>query len=701
MSSAAQKKTEPARRIAWVSYGLALACVAGFFFAKSATLEADAAMAGQLAKAETYFRKHPYLEPPPLLERRIPRAESEQLSRSFHEARERRSAPPIPARIQLREQTELDQIVARAASQVDGLPTRRWGVRASEPRAAAFMMHLFFHAGWLHLLGNLLLLVLLGYFLEDVWGSAVFGCVAIAAAAGAAGMFVLQNRGFDDPLIGISGLVAGLLGAFVARFGGTRAPVPYGVPILLGGLLLVLPVWLGLDWSIARGIGGPAVEVGAWRPAAWALAGGFLTGALVSLAIRVVGIAGSGGSAEVDAKTRRGGPGTQLERAMQERSAGRLDEAFNLLSGLLRRQPEHLDASLAFWDVANDLGRPGAAASAILRVVRDEIQRGDHANAVKHWLELAECGFDGDAEPALLIRIAALLREAGERQAAARALRNALLRADGASATTVASRVAREASELDPRTAREAAWRALGSADLDIPERQRLEALLAEIEPRLEPVDDGLSREASFEPEAAFSDADLTPPEPEVTESDPDEWNAPPGAIEVPAEPESRPAPIEVEDGVRRLEAILAVPTGFDSEGLLIEVEGAVPKRLRFDRIEAVSVAAVDGLSTKTVIVLDLVLNWISLTAEPLKVVRLRGDRFDPRRVVTGCAEPLDALRALIQRILDESDALPLPDLQSACGMPFAAFPNLGAYQRDVLMVDEDRLDPYSWIDET
>jgi hypothetical protein len=372
---------------------------------------------------------------------------------------------------------------------------------------------------------------------------------------------------------------------------------------------------------------------------------------------------------------------------LQERSAGHLDEAFNLLSAILRREPDHLDASLAFWDVANDLGRPGAAAGAILRVVRDQIRRGDCANAMKHWLELVECGLDGDAEPALLIRMATMLRDAGERQAAVRALRNALLRAEGASATAMASRVAREASELDPRTAAEAAWRALGSVEIDLQERQNLENLLAEIQPSLEPADDELSRGATCERQAAFSAADLSEPEPEVVE---------PG----PSAPETRSDPIELQEGARQLEAIVAVPTGFDSEGLLVEMEGGAQKRVRFDRIEAVSVAAVDGLGNKTVIVLDLVLNWISLTAERLNVIRLRGDRFDPRRVATACEEPLDALRAIVQRILDESDAIPLPDLQSACGMPFAAFPSLAAYQRDVLMVDEDRLDPYSWVDE-
>jgi hypothetical protein len=88
------------------------------------------------------------------------------------------------------------------------------------------------------------------------------------------------------------------------------------------------------------------------------------------------------------------------------------------------------------------------------------------------------------------------------------------------------------------------------------------------------------------------------------------------------------------------------------------------------------------------VIVVDLVLNWVSLTAETLSVIRLRGDRFDPRTLVPGVPDPADALRAVIERLLDRSGALPLPDLQSARGLPFAAFPSLAAYHRHVLLVD-------------
>jgi membrane associated rhomboid family serine protease len=672
MSPASREMSDSERRIAWVSYGLALACLVGFFFAKAAALEVRAVSEKQLASAEEYFEEHPYLEPPLLLERRITRETAHRLQQRSRDQRQRRSAPPIPRRIQHREQRELEAIVAAAADRIDGLPGQRWGLRPTERVPETFLTHLFFHAGWPHVLGNLLLLLLIGYFLEGVWGSGLFAFVASASALGAAGIFVARNPAFPEPLIGISGLVSGLLGAFIVRFGRARGQVPYALAILLGGLVLALPLWFGLEWSIARGVHAPPPEAGPWNVSSWALAGGLVSGTLACFAIRLIGLEGTLRKAQVAAEIRRGAANPQLERALQERSEGNLDEAFNILTGILRREPDSLDASLALWDVANDLERPGAATQAILRVIRDEVQRGDRYSAVKHWLEVVECGLDADAEPALLIRMATLLRDSGEWQAATRSLRNALLRSEGPGSTAVASRVAREASELDPETAANAAWRALRSLDLDFQERQSLEGLLAELQPRLEHSDVSTETPA-FEPEATVSAADLI---------------APSDGLEEQRVPDTRPDLIEIDESSRPLEAVMAIPTDFDSEGVVVEVEGGVKKRVRFDRIEAVSVAAVDGLAPKTVLLVDLVLNWMSLTAESLKVVRLRGDRFDPRRLIPDRDEPLEALRAFVERVLQESDATPLPDLQSARGMPFAAFESLDAYHRDVLMVD-------------
>jgi hypothetical protein len=169
----------------------------------------------------------------------------------------------------------------------------------------------------------------------------------------------------------------------------------------------------------------------------------------------------------------------------------------------------------------------------------------------------------------------------------------------------------------------------------------------------------------------------------------------------LPASAEVRkPEAIEIETANRRLDAIYAVPTGFDAEGLSILAAKGAKKRVRYDRIVALSVVAVSNLGPKPVILLDLILNWMSLADEPLRVIRLRGDRFDPRQLAPGHAAPVDAMRAVVERLLRASKATPLPDLQSAKGLPFAGFDDLETYHRDVLMVDVESAEPYAWTQE-
>ena len=153
--------------------------------------------------------------------------------------------------------------------------------------------------------------------------------------------------------------------------------------------------------------------------------------------------------------------------------------------------------------------------------------------------------------------------------------------------------------------------------------------------------------------------------------------------------PETRPHPMELDERNRGLECIVASPGEFDAVGVRIELEGGRKKRLRFDRIEAIAVAAVDGLGPETVLMVDLLLNWMSLADEPLRLIRFRTDRFDPCDRVEGVDDPFQALRRLVESLLEKADAIPLPDLQSARGRPFAAFQSLAKYQADVLMIDD------------
>ncbi len=706
------------RQPPWVTFALIVLLFASFAYLRAERSQIDAQLRSSLGEAEEYFHAHPYLAAPALLESRVGAPQVAQRRARFHEAQRSRGALPVPSGIQRREQQRLDDLVAEAAGRVSEHPTQRWGMPAGAHRPSMLLSHLLLHAGWLHLLGSLFVLLLLGFYLEGAWGASLFAGLALGstvAAASAHGALVAPGAG---TWIGSAGLLAGLLGAFAARFGrGWRDPAR-ALVFATGSLFLAAPLMMGVQWSVVREGSGVAVSTSSL---VLALAFGF--GAAAAATIRVSQldrILGRRAPTDKRGATSR----AQLERAFEHRAAGRVDQAFTLLTNRLREDPNDRDAALALWDVASDLGRPAAAVSALLGVIRDEVKRGAAAQAVQHWLELTESGLERDAEAALSIRMATLLAAEGQPAAAAQALQHALARAGAATGPALATRIARAASSIDPVTAVEAAWRALGFVDLTLEERQSLEGLLAEVLPRSEaaalrsrshgrplvsrPVEarvpprietplpasvPDLDPEAAllepFEPEAA-----LAPGSAPLPRAEPDRERALPTAASAEAR---KPDAIEIETASRTLDAILAVPTAFDAEGLCIVAGSGAKKRVRYDRIVALSVVAVSNLGPKPVIILDLILNWMSLADEPLRIIRLRGDRFDPRRLAPDHAAPVDALRAIVERLLRESKATALPDLQSAKGLPFAGFDDLESYHRDVLMVDAESAQPYAW----
>jgi hypothetical protein len=362
--------------------------------------------------------------------------------------------------------------------------------------------------------------------------------------------------------------------------------------------------------------------------------------------MRLTGLPDYAHDADADAKPTSSAP--DAGRIARLRGKRQLEDAFVQANAWARREPDSLDAVLTLRELAVDLKRPAVARTALLRAVRLELQAGLMAAAVDHWLELTSSGVPKEAEPALLIRLAGLLAESSDRESAARALRAALEHAGDANRAVVGARVARAARDLDPQLAHDAAWRALQSPELALKERQSLEELLAVVVPRM-----------------------------------------PSHEIEPPAVTGTgRPVPIEIETRVRVLDAIDAVPVELDADGVQIATASGQKKLVRYDRIEAVSVAAIQGLGPKPVLIVDLVLDWKAAAGARLRVIRLRADKFDPRRVLPGVASPVDALRQMVATILTRSRGVPLPDAEAARGMPFASFDALSLYQRLVLMAE-------------
>ncbi|CAL9290810.1 rhomboid family intramembrane serine protease [Streptomyces sp. SudanB182_2057] len=117
---------------------------------------------------------------------------------------------------------------------------------------------MFLHGGWPHLLGNMLFLLIFGNNVEDRMGHIRFFLFYVVCGYAAGYGFALLNDASADPLIGASGAIAGVLGAYLVLY--PRARVWVLVPFLVFLPLrlpawLVLGFWFGLQAVYSSGLG--------------------------------------------------------------------------------------------------------------------------------------------------------------------------------------------------------------------------------------------------------------------------------------------------------------------------------------------------------------------------------------------------------------------------------------------------------------
>src|SRR4029079_11720533 len=102
------------------------------------------------------------------------------------------------------------------------------------PAWATVLSSMFVHAGFWHLAGNMLYLWIFGNNVEDALGHARFFIFYGLCGVAAVGAQVLPNPGSIVPMIGASGAISGVLGAYLLLY--PRARVLLGLPI---GFLIV------------------------------------------------------------------------------------------------------------------------------------------------------------------------------------------------------------------------------------------------------------------------------------------------------------------------------------------------------------------------------------------------------------------------------------------------------------------------------
>src|SRR5262245_27289806 len=85
-----------------------------------------------------------------------------------------------------------------------------------------FLTSMFLHGGWLHLIGNMWYLWILGDNVEDRLGHFTFLLFYLLCGFGAGIVHTILNYNTVVPSIGASGAIAGVLGAYVVSYPGAR-----------------------------------------------------------------------------------------------------------------------------------------------------------------------------------------------------------------------------------------------------------------------------------------------------------------------------------------------------------------------------------------------------------------------------------------------------------------------------------------------
>jgi membrane associated rhomboid family serine protease len=269
---------------------------------------------------------------------------------------------------------------------------QRFGHRPSDGVGANFVLSTFVHAGWLHLVGNMIFLWLCGMNMEDRWGHVGFGVFYVLAGVVATATWTIVHAGSSVPCVGASGAIAGTMGAFLVGYHDARLKILWWPPWRFSltpqsfhvRALFAMPIWfLGqlFDALFESGKGGGVGYS--------AHVGGFVFGFAVAFGLRASKLearivpahdddASEGAAEEAEIAKAR-------ETAMHDPSA-----AIAALRTALVKHPDRIRARRVLLELALDRADASAIATSASAVLAHLGENGEWAELVRTYLALEQ-----------------------------------------------------------------------------------------------------------------------------------------------------------------------------------------------------------------------------------------------------------------------------------------------------------------------
>jgi membrane associated rhomboid family serine protease len=153
-------------------------------------------------------------------------------------------------------------------------------------RPTSLFSSMFMHGGWFHLLGNMWFLWIFGDNVEDAMGPVRFVIFYLLCGLAAALAQIASNPSSLVPMVGASGAIGGVMGAYALLYPHARVKLLIFLGVIVTTVAVPAIFMLGYWFLLQLLQGIPALGADGGGVAFWAHAGGFLAGVALVLVFR-------------------------------------------------------------------------------------------------------------------------------------------------------------------------------------------------------------------------------------------------------------------------------------------------------------------------------------------------------------------------------------------------------------------------------
>ena len=406
---------ETVRRLPWITFSILALCFIVHIFISMEVSDATRKVEQAAQELITYYINHPYLEfdaeTKDILFSGIEDEQMEEMLSYY-----RLSVPrPSPAVLEGK-QEEFKLLSQNFISALNKFPYRKWGFIPADQKLTGLLTYMFIHGGWLHLLGNLLFLYLTGPFIEDLWGKPLFVSFYLVAGMLSALLYAQHYPNFNGALIGASGAIAGVMGAFLIKYWKIKIRFFYFIfPFFRGTFSapawLMLPLWVLLELFNAKivdslpGSGGGGV-------AHWAHVWGFVVGMAIALGITKLKVEEKFIKPKIDAKLQEQEGGFDVvAQAIRVKNLGMIKDAHAMLLDEALKHPGQKDVVETLWEFGHELKDPWESTQVFIKFIEKEIRQDQLDSALIHFLDLKQRVPDVSISPVYKFTLIKLLIE--------------------------------------------------------------------------------------------------------------------------------------------------------------------------------------------------------------------------------------------------------------------------------------------------